>query len=184
MTDVEGPDSRARLSLRIPEPAIRRGKPLTSADLHMSRAGEARRPAVDESFAAMASMPEQMIRVLAADGRALGPWAGTLSDDDLVVGLRDMMLVRSFDSRMLRAHRQGKISFYMQCLGEEAIACAQRRALSPKDMAFPTYRQQGLLIAREDIALEELVCQLMSNARDPMRGRQLPVMYSYTRAGC
>ncbi len=177
MTDVEGPDSRARLSLRIPEPAIRRGKPLTSADLHMSRAGEARRPAVDESFASMASMPEQMIRVLAADGRALGPWAGTLSDDDLVVGLRDMMLVRSFDSRMLRAHRQGKISFYMQCLGEEAIACAQRRALSPKDMAFPTYRQQGLLIAG-GYPLVDMMHQVLSNEHDPLKGRQLPVLYS------
>ena len=49
---------------------------------------------------------------------------------------------------MLRAHRQGKISFYMQCLGEEAIACAQQRALRAGDMNFPTYRQQGLLIAR------------------------------------
>src|SRR4029079_2568895 len=26
-------------------------------------------------------------------------------------------------------------------------------------------------------------CQLMSNERDPMKGRQLPVMYSYKRAG-
>ena len=61
-------------------------------------------------------------------------------------GLRDMMLVRSFDARLLRAHRQGKISFYMQSLGEEAIACAQQQALRPGDMHFPTYRQQGLLI--------------------------------------
>jgi 2-oxoisovalerate dehydrogenase E1 component alpha subunit len=29
----------------------------------------------------------------------------------------------------------------------------------------------------------ELICQLMSNARDPLKGRQLPVMYSYKRAG-
>ena len=29
----------------------------------------------------------------------------------------------------------------------------------------------------------ELMCQLMSNERDPLKGRQLPVMYSYKRAG-
>jgi 2-oxoisovalerate dehydrogenase E1 component alpha subunit len=29
----------------------------------------------------------------------------------------------------------------------------------------------------------ELMCQLMSNEKDPMKGRQLPVMYSYKRAG-
>jgi len=28
-----------------------------------------------------------------------------------------------------------------------------------------------------------MICQLMSNARDPLKGRQLPVMYSYKRAG-
>jgi hypothetical protein len=50
-------------------------------------------------------------------------------------------------------------------------------------MCFPTYRQQGLLLVRDDIPLAELMCQLMSNERDPMKGRQLPVMYSYKRAG-
>jgi len=50
-------------------------------------------------------------------------------------------------------------------------------------MCFPTYRQQGLLLARDDIPMAELMCQLMSNERDPMKGRQLPVMYSYKRAG-
>ena len=50
-------------------------------------------------------------------------------------------------------------------------------------MCFPTYRQQGLLLARDDIPLSELMCQLMSNERDPLKGRQLPVMYSYKRAG-
>jgi 2-oxoisovalerate dehydrogenase E1 component alpha subunit len=50
-------------------------------------------------------------------------------------------------------------------------------------MCFPTYRQQGLLLARDDIPMVEMMCQLMSNERDPMRGRQLPVMYSYKRAG-
>jgi 2-oxoisovalerate dehydrogenase E1 component alpha subunit len=29
----------------------------------------------------------------------------------------------------------------------------------------------------------ELMCQLLSNERDPIKGRQLPVMYSYKRAG-
>lgn len=50
-------------------------------------------------------------------------------------------------------------------------------------MHFPTYRQQGLLLSRDDISMVELMCQLMSNVRDPNKGRQLPVMYSYKRAG-
>jgi 2-oxoisovalerate dehydrogenase E1 component alpha subunit len=49
-------------------------------------------------------------------------------------------------------------------------------------MCFPTYRQQGLLLSRDDVDVE-MMCQLMSNQRDPIKGRQLPVMYSYKRAG-
>jgi 2-oxoisovalerate dehydrogenase E1 component alpha subunit len=94
-----------------------------------------------------------------------------------------MMKTRIFDSRMLIVQRQRKISFYMQSLGEEAIACAHAAAIEQGDMCFPTYRQQGLLLSRDDISLVELMCQLMSNERDPIKGRQLPVMYSYKRAG-
>ena len=84
---------------------------------------------------------------------------------------------------MLIAQRQKKLSFYMQCLGEEAIAIAHAAALREGDMNFPTYRQQGLVLCRDDISLVEIICQLMSNARDPLKGRQLPVLYSYKRAG-
>ena len=94
-----------------------------------------------------------------------------------------MLRTRAFDARMLIAQRQKKISFYMQALGEEAIAVAHAQALQPGDMCFPTYRQQGLLLSRDDVDIVELMCQLLSNGRDPLRGRQLPVMYSYKRAG-
>ena len=83
---------------------------------------------------------------------------------------------------MLRAHRQGKTSFYMQALGEEAVACAHRGRCAPGDMNFPTYRQQGLLIAG-GYPLVEMINQIYSNSHDPMKGRQLPVMYSSKEHG-
>ncbi len=123
------------------------------------------------------------MRVLDDDGLAVGPWAPQIEPQLLRRGLRAMMKTRIYDARMLIAQRQKKISFYMQCLGEEAIATAQALALQPCDMCFPTYRQQGLLLARDDVDMVEMICQLMSNERDPVKGRQLPVMYSYRRAG-
>jgi len=84
---------------------------------------------------------------------------------------------------MLIAQRQKKISFYIQCLGEEAVATGHALALQPGDMCFPTYRQQGLLLVRDDVSMVELICELMSNERDPLKGRQLPVCYSMKRAG-
>ncbi len=70
----------------------------------------------------------------------------------------------------------------MQCLGEEAIACAQQRALRAGDMHFPTYRQQGLLIAA-GYPIGDMMNQVLSNTLDPLKGRQLPVMYSSKEYG-
>ena len=136
-----------------------------------------KQPDLDEKVERIALMRKQMVRVLDDDGRAVGEWVPDLSTDDKITGLRNMMTVRAFDARMLRAHRQGKISFYMQALGEEAIACSQQRALRPGDMHFPTYRQQGLLIAA-GYPIVQMMNQILSNELDPLKGRQLPVLYS------
>jgi len=88
-----------------------------------------------------------------------------------------MVTVRVFDDRMYRAQRQGKTSFYMKCTGEEAIAVAAAAAMSADDMHFPTYRQQGLLVAR-GYPLVDMMCQIYSNRGDKLQGRQLPIMYS------
>lgn len=172
----------AAVRLRIPEPAARADSEVLDAALHLSAAGEVRRPGIDEPVRAFAPLAQQLVRVLDDDGRAVGPWAGSLSDDELIAGLRDLLLVRAFDARMLRAHRQGKTSFYMQCLGEEAIACAHQRALQPGDMNFPTYRQQGLLVAA-GYPIVQMMNQVLSNSEDPLKGRQLPVMYSVREHG-
>src|SRR5260221_8106940 len=118
-----------------------------------------------------------LIRVLDDDANAVGEWDPQLDPETLRRGLRAMMLTRAYDDRMYRVQRQGKTSFYMKCTGEEAIGVAQAFALAPDDMAFPTYRQQGILIAR-NWPLIDMMCQCYSNARDRLKGRQLPVLYS------
>ncbi len=165
------------LQLRIPEPAARPGDVPRFGDLALSPAGAVRRPDVDSAEDDMLDLAYSMVRVLDDDDEAVGPWSGLLDSDRLVVGLRDMLRLRAFDAKMLRAQRQGKTSFYMQALGEEAVACAHARSLQPGDMNFPTYRQQGLLIA-SDYPMVEMMNQIFSNSHDPMKGRQLPVMYS------
>lgn len=148
----------------------------------MPEAGTLRRPPPDADPADTRDLAYSFIRVLDDRGDAVGPWAGALADDEALDGLRHMMLLRAFDARMQLAQRQGKTSFYMQHLGEEAVSCAVRKALSPGDMNFPTYRQAGLLIAG-GYPLVEMMCQIYSNEKDPLRGRQLPVMYSAKEAG-
>ena len=171
------------LHLHVPEPSGRPGHGTDFSYLHVSPAGAVRKPSIDVAPADTGDLARTLVRVLDDDGRAVGPWAPEVDVTLLQRGLRAMLRTRAFDAKMLIAQRQKKISFYMQCLGEEAIAIAHALALSPGDMCFPTYRQQGLLLVRDDIDMAELICQLMSNGRDPMKGRQLPVMYSYKRAG-
>jgi len=171
------------LRLHVPEPTGRPGHATDFSYLHLSRAGEVRRPPVDVSPIETSDLADTLVRVLDDDGRAVGPWVPPLDAPQLQRGLRAMMKTRAYDARMLIAQRQKKISFYIQCLGEEAIATAHALALQPGDMCFPTYRQQGLLLARDDIDMVEMMCQAMSNDRDPVKGRQLPVLHTYKRAG-
>lgn len=167
----------APLSLHVPEPLARPGDPVDFSGMLVPAAGSAPRPEVDASPMAMRELAYGMVRVLDDEGRAVGPWEAGLDAEALRRGLRAMMLTRAFDDRMYRAQRQGKTSFYLKCTGEEAIACAQALVLQTGDMAFPTYRQQGLLISR-GYPLTSMMNQLFSNAEDPIKGRQMPVMYS------
>lgn len=170
------------LRLHVPEPTGRPGCATDFSFLQISGAGTVRKPPVDTSHFETADLAYALIGVLDRDGQAVGPWSPQIDGTQLRRGLRAMMKTRIFDARMTIAQRQRKTSFYMQCLGEEAIAVAQGMALAKGDMHFPTYRQQGLLLSRDDVSMVELICQLMSNEADPMKGRQLPVMYSFKRA--
>ena len=178
-----GPAPGTVLRLHVPEPTGRPGQHTDFSYLHLSRAGEVKRPPVDVAPADTGELARTLVRVLDEDGRAVGPWAPQLDAAQLKRGLLAMLKTRAYDARMLIAQRQKKISFYMQCLGEEAIATAHAMALRDGDMCFPSYRQQGLLLARDDIDMVEMMCQAMSNQRDPLKGRQLPVLHSYKRAG-
>ncbi|KWF21277.1 3-methyl-2-oxobutanoate dehydrogenase (2-methylpropanoyl-transferring) subunit alpha [Burkholderia pseudomultivorans] len=170
------------LRLHVPEPTGRPGCKTDFSYLHLSPAGAVRRPPIDVAAADTADLARRLVRVLDDDGIAVGPWAPDLDDARLIDGLRAMLKTRIFDARMMIAQRQKKISFYMLSLGEEAIGTAHAMALRNGDMCFPTYRQQSILIAR-DVPLERMICQLMSNEGDPLKGRQLPVMYSDREAG-
>jgi 2-oxoisovalerate dehydrogenase E1 component alpha subunit len=169
--------NEAPLSLQVPEPEVRPGGKPDFSDVKIAAAGSVRRPEVDTKSEDIRDLAYSIIRVLNRKGEAVGPWAGLLSDDDLREGLRHMMTLRAFDARMLMAQRQGKTSFYMQHMGEEAVSSAFRRALKPGDMNFPTYRQAGLLIAG-GYPIADMMNQIFSNERDPLKGRQLPIMYS------
>jgi 2-oxoisovalerate dehydrogenase E1 component alpha subunit len=174
--------NRPALALHVPEPPFRPGDTPDFSSIKVAAAGEAPRPDVAGKAEETFPLCTSLVRVLDDAGKAVGPWDPKLDPDTLRKMLKDMKTVRVFDDRMYRAQRQGKTSFYMKCTGEEAIAVAAATAMDPEDMHFPTYRQQGLLVAR-GYPLVTMMCQIYSNKGDPVKGRQLPIMYSDKKHG-
>jgi 2-oxoisovalerate dehydrogenase E1 component alpha subunit len=169
--------NKPRLSLHVPEPKFRPGDAVDFSHIDVGAPGKLARP--DETCAAgeLTAHAYGLIRVLDDEDQARGPWDPKLDPDTLRTMLGHMALTRAFDERMFRGQRQGKTSFYMKCTREEATSIAAAMALAADDMIFPSYRQQGILIAR-GYPLIEMINQIYSNKGDKLKGRQLPIMYS------
>ena len=162
----------------MPEPPARPGEKPDFSQLKLPKAGEAPRPPVDGDAAELRDLAFSLVRVLDPKHKAVGDWDPKLDADTLRTGLRHMMLLRIYDDRMQTLQRTGKLSFYMKSLGEEAVAIAQGMALRDEDILFPSYRQPGLQLVRGR-DLVDMMCHCISNQRDNVKGRQMPVHYSW-----
>ncbi|HAY17302.1 MAG TPA: 3-methyl-2-oxobutanoate dehydrogenase, partial [Halomonas sp.] len=87
-----------------------------------------------------------------------------------------MLATRILDERMMAAQRQGRLSFYMQCTGEEAAVVGAAAALDDADMIMAQYREQGALMYR-GFSIDEFMNQLFGNELDYGKGRQMPIHY-------
>jgi 2-oxoisovalerate dehydrogenase E1 component alpha subunit len=172
--------SSRRPRLHIPHPPARPGDKPDFSYVDVQPAGLLDRPDPLAHTREVEHLAYGLVRVLDDEHEAVGPWQPHLDEHDLQVGLRHMLLTRLFDQRMLRMQRRGQISFYMLSTGEEAVSVGPAMALAPGDMLFPSYRTQGLQVARGR-ALVDLMCQCLSNTRDMCKGRQMPVMYHWKR---
>lgn len=129
-------------------------------------------------FKDTAELANGLVRVLDDDGNASGEWDPGLTAEQLLTGLEHMVRLRIFDDRMMKMQRTGLLSFYMRSLGEEAIAIAQTMALEDQDWIFPSYRQPGAQFVRgRDMV--SMICHCIGNEEDNIKGRQMPVHYSY-----
>jgi 2-oxoisovalerate dehydrogenase E1 component alpha subunit len=162
--------------LHIPRPTARPGDTPDFSYLQLSPAGAVDRPDVSARAGDIEDLALKMVRVLDDDHAAKGPWNPNLDPDTLLEALRLMVLNRAYDDRMQRMQRQGKVTFYIQALGEEAVSIGAGLAFEDGDMLFPAYRNQGLYIMR-GTGLVEMMCQCLSNSRDMCKGRQMPIFY-------
>lgn len=177
MTDDLRRSNLPPLALHVPEPKFRPGDTVDFTDVDVPPVDASRRPDTADAADSFHDLAFGLVRVLDMDGTAKGQWDPRLTPDLKRRMLRNMALTRAFDERMFRAQRQGKTSFYMKSLGEEAVSVGAAAALASDDMCFPSYRQQGILISR-GCSLVDMMNQIYSNRGDKLQGKQLPIMYS------
>ena len=88
----------------------------------------------------------------------------------------NMAYIRVLDERMVAAQRQGRLSFYLTCTGEEASVVGSIAGFKSHDMVMSQYREQAALRYR-GFSSEQFMNQLLSNDLDLGKGRQMPIHY-------
>lgn len=122
--------------------------------------------------ALLSTRPPKVVQILGDDGAELTP-APEMATEDLRSMYEWMVRIRVFDVRMTSLQRQGRISFFVPSAGEEAAQIGTAFALRPEDWAFPAYREQGVALYR-GYPLETMLCQMLGNSGDLLKGRQMP----------
>ena len=111
----------------------------------------------------------ETIQLLTPEGERVEHPRYPVDDVDLRGMYRDMTLVRRLDNEAVALQRQGELALWAPLLGQEAAQIGSARALSPRDMAFPSYREHGVAWCRglEPARLLELFRGVTNGAWDP-----------------
>ncbi|MGZ9898477.1 thiamine pyrophosphate-dependent dehydrogenase E1 component subunit alpha [Shewanella gaetbuli] len=129
------------------------------------------------SFLDKASLHIPILRVLQADGTTYENAVLPVIDKDIANKIYDTcVFTRVLDERMLGAQRQGRISFYMTCTGEEAAIVGSVAALDQNDVILAQYREHAAIRYR-GFSTEQFMNQMFSNEKDLGKGRQMPIHY-------
>lgn len=118
-----------------------------------------------------------MLQILRPDGTADPELDPKLPAEELRTLYRCMLQLRIFDTRMLLLQRSGRIGFYGTATGQEASTIGTAFPLKPEDWIFPALREGGTLALR-NYPIRLMVAQLIGNAIDVVKGRQMPCHYS------
>ncbi|AYV13800.1 MULTISPECIES: thiamine pyrophosphate-dependent dehydrogenase E1 component subunit alpha [Shewanella] len=129
------------------------------------------------SFLNKDSLHIPVLKILQADGTTYEEAVLPVIDEALSRKIFDTcVFTRVLDERMLGAQRQGRISFYMTCIGEEAAVIGSAAALDDKDVILAQYREHAALRYR-GFTTEQFMNQMFSNEKDLGKGRQMPIHY-------
>eukprot|EP00596_Hydrurales_sp_CCMP1899_P005387 CAMPEP_0119050730 /NCGR_PEP_ID=MMETSP1177-20130426/71397_1 /TAXON_ID=2985 /ORGANISM="Ochromonas sp, Strain CCMP1899" /LENGTH=432 /DNA_ID=CAMNT_0007029447 /DNA_START=184 /DNA_END=1482 /DNA_ORIENTATION=- len=99
-----------------------------------------------------------------------------IEKDHMLQMYRMMTRIKILDDVFFNAQRQGRISFYMQNTGEEAVHIGSAAALHADDVVFAQYREVGVLLWR-GFTVQQVADQCFGNEMDLSKGRSMPIHY-------
>lgn len=118
-----------------------------------------------------AGATQELVQLLTPEGeRVEHPgYPLEISADEVRALYRDLVLVRRIDAEAVALQRQGELGIWASLLGQEAAQIGSGRALGPRDMVFPTYREHGVAWCRglDPIRLLELYRGVSHGGWDP-----------------
>ena len=118
-----------------------------------------------------------LLKILKQDGTLFDAAKMPAIDQALATKVyKTLAFHRVLDERMVASQRQGRLSFYMAALGEEAASVGGAAGLQDQDMIMTQYREQGALMFR-GFSIENFMNQMFSNSKDLGKGRQMPIHY-------
>ena len=133
--------------------------------------GGAMTAALNQPADALREEPAGLIQLLTPEGERIDhpDYPLDLSAADIRAMYRDLVLVRRIDTEAISLQRQGELGLWASLLGQEAAQVGSGRALSPQDMAFPTYREHGVAWCRgiDPVKLLELYRGVSHGGWDP-----------------
>src|SRR5690349_24458810 len=124
------------------------GRAPDDRETRTSKGDGARLPATDSPTSATAD-PE-FVQLLTPTGeRVKHPeYSVDFTEEEYRALYHDLTVVRRLDTEATALQRQGELGLWASLLGQEAAQVGSGRALRPQDMAFPTYREHGVLYCR------------------------------------
>jgi pyruvate dehydrogenase E1 component alpha subunit len=94
--------------------------------------------------------PGNFVQLLTPDGERVHhpDYDVDFTDEELRRLYHDLVVIRKLDAEATALQRQGELGIWASLLGQEAAQVGSGRALRTQDMAFPTYREHGVLYCR------------------------------------
>ena len=96
-----------------------------------------------------ASFEIEYLQYLKPDGTLAAPLPPAVPDAAALLPLfKQMLFLRTFDSKAIALQRTGKLGTYAACLGHEATHVGIGASMQPEDVFAPSYREYGAQFAR------------------------------------